>query len=109
MARRLNLLVLLALFHPAAAHANDSTGFQSTTGIELTTTDAIRMVSEDLRIGLDEVRVDYVFRNVTPAPVETLVAFPLPDLDLSQGDTAPNWNFPVTGDDFVGFRPDGAA
>ncbi len=104
MARRLNLLVLLALFVPAAAHGNDSTGFQSTTGIELTTTDAIRMVSEDLRIGLDEVRVDYVFHNVTVAPVETLVAFPLPDLDLSQGDTAPNWNFPVMGDDFLGFR-----
>lgn len=112
MARRLHLLVLLALLvpgivagsFPRTAAANDSSGFQSTTGIELTATDAIRMVAEDLRIGLEEVRVDYVFRNVTAAPVETLVAFPLPDLDLSQGDTAPNWNFPAQGDDFLGFR-----
>lgn len=107
MLRRLSVLVLyllLAVLLPAAARANDSTGFQTTTGIELATTDAIRMVSEDLRIGLAAVRVDYVFRNVTADPVETLVAFPLPDLDLSQGYTAPNWNFPVRGDDFLGFR-----
>lgn len=108
MARRLSFLVLLACLvpgtAPGTAAANDSTGFQTTTGIELTTTDAIRMVSEDLRIGLEAVRVDYVFRNVSAAPLETLVAFPLPDLDLSQGDTGPNWNFPERGDDFLGFR-----
>lgn len=86
------------------AEANDSMGFQGTTGIELTTTDAIRMVSEDLWIGLDEVRVSYVFRNESDRPVETMVVFPLPDLDLSPGTTATAWAFPVDEPDFLQFR-----
>ncbi|NYZ13273.1 DUF4424 domain-containing protein [Azospirillum sp. RWY-5-1] len=97
--------IAAALVLPAQpAAANDSTGFQGTTGIELTTTDAIRMVSEDLRIGLDEVRVSYVFRNESDRPIDTLVVFPLPDLDLSLGSTAPNWAFPVRAHDFLEFR-----
>lgn len=87
-----------------SASANDSTGFQGTGGIELTKTDAIEMRSEDLWIGLEEIRVSYVFRNVSDRPVETLVAFPLPDLDLSQGLTAPAWGFPKQADDFLDFR-----
>lgn len=94
----------LAMVLPGVAMANDSTGFQGTTGIELTTTDSIRMLSEDLRIGLDEVRVSYVFRNDGPRPIDTLVVFPLPDLDLSLGSTAPNWAFPARGHDFLDFR-----
>lgn len=99
------LLAMLLL--PAGengASANDSTGFQGTGGIELTKTDAIEMRSEDLWIGLDEIRVSYVFRNVSDRPVDSLVAFPLPDLDLSQGLTAPAWGFPRQADDFLDFR-----
>lgn len=99
--------LLATLLLPAAsgeASANDSTGFQGTGGIELIKTDAIEMRSEDLWIGLEEIRVSYVFRNVSDRPVETLVAFPLPDLDLSQGLTAPAWNFPKQADDFLDFR-----
>ncbi|WP_051340127.1 DUF4424 family protein [Azospirillum halopraeferens] len=95
-------VAVLALSGPAMA--NDSSGFQGTSGIELTTSDSIRMVSEDLRIGLDEIRISYVFRNVGERPVDTMVVFPLPDLDLSQGLTAPNWAFPVDADDFLNFR-----
>ncbi len=87
-----------------SAAANDTSGFQGTTGIELAATDDIRMVSEDLAIGLDEIRVAYVFRNVTAHPVETMVVFPLPDLDLSQGLSGPNWNFPAGQPDFLKFR-----
>lgn len=97
-------LAAVLLLGPERAAANDSTGFQGTGGIELTSTDAIQMVSEDLRIGLDEIRVAYVFRNVSAQPVETMVAFPLPDLDLSHGLTAPAWGFPQQADDFLGFR-----
>ncbi|WP_042704701.1 DUF4424 family protein [Azospirillum sp. B506] len=100
-------VLLAALLLPMAkgsVSANDSTGFQGTGGIELTRTDAVEMRSEDLWIGLEEIRVSYVFRNVSDRPVETLVAFPLPDLDLSQGLTAPAWNFPKQGDDFLDFR-----
>lgn len=95
-------LMLGAAAVPAAA--NDSTGFQGTGGIELSVTNDIQMVSEDLRIGLDEIRVSYVFRNTGSQPIDTLVVFPLPDLDLSKGTTAPNWNFPRQEADFLGFR-----
>ena len=95
----LTALVLLS----GAAAANDSTGFQGTGGIELSVSEDIRMLSEDLRIGLDAIQVSYVFRNVTDHPVDTLVVFPLPDLDLSRGLTAPNWGFPADGSDFLGF------
>lgn len=96
--------VLALLLAAAGASANDSTGFQSTTGIVPTKSADIRMVSEDLRIGLDEVTVAYVFRNEGPTPIETEVIFPLPALDLSKGLTAPNWEFPVADDDFLGFK-----
>ncbi|PWC88893.1 hypothetical protein TSH100_06730 [Azospirillum sp. TSH100] len=99
--------LLAILFLPMMgedASANDSTGFQGTGGIELTRTDVIEMRSEDLSIGMDEIRVSYVFRNVSDHPVETLVAFPLPDLDLSPGLTASAWTFPKPADDFLDFR-----
>lgn len=98
------LMAVAALLAAVPGRANDSSGFQGTSGIELTTSDSIRMMSEDLRIGLDEIRVAYVFRNVGDRPVETMVVFPLPDLDLSLGLTAPNWSFPADADDFLNFR-----
>jgi len=54
--------------------------------------------------GPAEIRVSYVFRNVTDHPVETVVAVPLPDLDLSAGLEAPNWSFPVNKPDFLDFK-----
>src|SRR5215208_3567934 len=42
------------------------------------------MVSEDLFVSADEIRIRYVFRNRTPRDVETIVAFPMPDRDLSK-------------------------
>ena len=84
--------------------ANDSSGFQGTTGIELKTTDEIRMLSEELRIGLNEIQVSYVFQNVTDHPVKTIAVFPLPSLDLSAGLTGPNWNFPTDNQDFLNFK-----
>ncbi len=98
------VLAAALLLVPSLAAANDSTGFQGTTGIELSTTDDIRMISEDLWIGLDEIRVSYVFHNVSNHPVQTLVVFPLPDLDLSQGLTGPNLAFPSANQDFLNFR-----
>ncbi len=104
LVRAFAVLAFLGLAAALPARANDSTGFQGTGGIELSVTNDIRMVSEDLRIGLDEIRVSYVFRNMGDRPIDTLVVFPLPDLDLSQAPTAANWNFPVDGADFLGFR-----
>jgi hypothetical protein len=67
-----------------AASANDSTAMTSAGGLVLTRTDAIDMVSEDLFVSYEQVRVHYVFRNRTPNDVTTTVAFPMPDRDLSQ-------------------------
>jgi hypothetical protein len=103
LARSITLAVALAaLTGPAVA--NDSTGFVGTTGLELTATADIRMESEDLRIGLDEITVEYVFRNVTDRAVETTVVFPLPDIDQSLASSEANWDFPVDKPDFLGFR-----
>lgn len=79
-------IVLLAsgLALASAALANDSTASSAAGGLVLQRTDAIDMVSEDLFVSAKEIRVKYVFRNRTPRDVETVVAFPMPDQDLSQ-------------------------
>lgn len=104
IASRVLALALLLPLGATPAAANSSTGFQGTGGIELTKTDSIEMRSEDLWIGLDEIRISYVFRNVGDRPVETLVAFPLPDLDLARGMMATAWGFPQPAADFLDFR-----
>jgi len=68
---------------PLSAQANDSTAALTAGGLVLTKTDAIAMETERLVITPDSVSVGYRFRNVTDKPVVTQVAFPLPDLSLS--------------------------
>jgi hypothetical protein len=75
------ILAALALAAPAAA--NDSTAEHAAGGLVLTRTADIDMVSEDLFVSADEVRVRYVFRNRSSRDVRTLVAFPMPDRDLT--------------------------
>lgn len=76
------LLAAFALAAPAAA--NDSTAEHAAGGLVLTRTADIDMVSEDLFISADEVRVRYVFRNRAPREMRTIVAFPMPDRDLRE-------------------------
>lgn len=66
----------LAAAGPAAG--NDSVAALAVGGLELLRSDAIEMRSEELFIRPDGVQVRYVFRNREAAPVDTLVAFPLP-------------------------------
>jgi hypothetical protein len=75
-------LGLLALAAPAAA--NDSTAGHDAGGLVLTRSADIDMVSEDLFVSTDRIRVRYVFRNRSPRDVRTLVAFPMPDRDLTE-------------------------
>jgi hypothetical protein len=63
-----------------AAFANDSIAELGTGGIILSRSDAVSMLSEDLKISLDEITVDYVFRNQTDQDVNAFVAFPMPDI-----------------------------
>jgi hypothetical protein len=81
--RRL-LTFVSALTLATAALANDSTASSPAGGLVLEKTDAIDMASEDLFVSASQIRIRYVFRNRTPKDVETIVAFPMPDRDLSE-------------------------
>lgn len=95
--------LLLALVVAAAppAMANDSMAEIATGGLVLTRSDAVAMEHEELFISLDEIRVAYRFRNLTDTDVDTIVAFPMPDVRFNPyGDTAlPD----PTSDNFLGF------
>jgi hypothetical protein len=71
-------LLLLNLLTCTAAFANDSTGTIAAGGIQFTQTPFIKMVSEDLTISKDKVKVDYLFKNLSEKPIATTVLFPLP-------------------------------
>lgn len=60
--------------------ANDTSAEMAAGGLVFTRNDAVRMVSEDLRISPEEVRVRYVFRNTTDRDVTVKVAFPMPEV-----------------------------
>lgn len=80
--RMLRLAALAALLAGTAA-ANDGFGGLSATGLQFEKTGAVAMVSEDLRIAMDQITVGYVFRNETAEDVTGEVIFPLPPISLS--------------------------
>lgn len=106
---RAALLSTLSLLAASPALANDTTAELKTGGLEYTRSDSISMEEEKLYISPKEVRVDYVYRNTSAEPVETYVAFPMPDIpggpeqNIDAGDTE--------SDNFLGFTvtQDGAA
>jgi len=84
------LAVLAALslgFGPVTrVSANDGVAGLGVGGLVLKRTDRVRMVSEDLHISPDRVRVKYRFRPVGEEGLETIVAFPLPPIPVSNMD-----------------------
>ncbi len=68
----------------APALADDSTAELAAGGLVLTQNADIRMVSEDLYISPTSVKVRYEFVNESSQDINAIVAFPLPDVDLSQ-------------------------
>ncbi|MBV9904681.1 MAG: DUF4424 family protein [Alphaproteobacteria bacterium] len=88
-----------------AALANDSSAMLGAGGLVLTKSADIRMASEDLFISPKQVKVHYTFVNDSGKDIDTVVAFPLPDVDnyeLSEspiGTTVENG-----GANFVGFK-----
>lgn len=100
MSARAAVFLGLALAAATPAAANDSTAEIGAGGIVLAQNFSVAMQSEVLHISMDEVRVDYVFRNRSDRDVETLVAFPMPDMDVS-----PYWEvaIPNLDDNFLGF------
>ena len=85
MSRTLTIAAATACLALAgAAHANDSVAESAAGGLVLRQTRDIDMVSEDLYVSAREIRVRYVFRNRSARAIRTIVAFPMPDRDLSQ-------------------------
>ena len=84
-----------------AAQANDSVAELGTGGIALARSDVISMDSEDLYISRDAVEVTYSFTNRSDRDVDTLVAFPMPDIvsGLDENVAIPD----DSGDNFLGF------
>jgi hypothetical protein len=68
----------------AAAPADDSTAALKAGGIVFTGNTPLRMAEETLYISPLKVRIRFGFANDTDKPVETLVAFPLPDIDMNE-------------------------
>lgn len=97
------ILVAFGLFTAAtAAIANDSTAELGIGGLSLTVNAKVEMVSEDLFISPDQVRVTYRFRNRTDKDIETIVAFPIPE--IPGGEEFYYYPLPVeNADNFVDF------
>lgn len=78
----------LALCVALPALANDTSAVLTTGGLEFVTNEDIEMVSEDLFISAEEIRVVYKFHNKSDTDQNVLVAFPMPDI-------VPDWWSPV--------------
>lgn len=97
------LVLAAALLAAAPAAANDSTAVLGAGGLQLTVNSGIAMKSEELKISVAAIEIEYAFENAGDAPVTTLVAFPLPVLragDPDIGDALPREGDPLN---FVGF------
>ena len=76
------MAALAALLGIAPAAANDSSASLDAGGLNLTYNPNVRLESEDLYLSREEVRVTYHFHNVSDHDISTLVAFPLPAMEI---------------------------
>ena len=79
-------LALAAARSALPACANDSSAELATGGLVFVTNDDIEMRAEDLFISTQQVRVRYRFFNKSNKNVTVLVAFPLPEVRISEPD-----------------------
>ena len=93
--------LLLLVFAPASL-ANDQSAELSVGGLVFTHSPDVSLESENLKISPKVVSVRYQFVNQTAQPVTLTVAFPLPDIDLSEGE---NYSIPDNDpNNFLGFK-----
>ena len=71
----------LAAILAGGAHANDGFGGLTATGLEFRDS-PVQMLSEDLYLSLDKIKVSYVFRHDGDEDLEGEVIFPLPPVNL---------------------------
>jgi hypothetical protein len=85
MGLRWNVAALAAAMVMAGqAAADDSTAALGVGGVVFTKTSDVRMAKEDLRISPKDVRIRYEFVNDGKHDIDTVVAFPLPDIDARE-------------------------
>jgi Domain of unknown function (DUF4424) len=98
----LGLVAVLPLAAPALA--DDSTAMLGAGGVMLTQNADIRMATEDLYLSPKAVKVRYTFTNDSGKDVDTVVAFPLPDVDNYELSESPIGTTSGSTPNFVGFR-----
>lgn len=94
MSKRLLVMLFAAATMTFAARANDSEAELALGGLTLKQSDAITLEREDLEISRERVRVAYRFVNTSDAPVDALVAFPLPDIPPGDIENLHFWSRP---------------
>jgi hypothetical protein len=100
--RSLSFVAFLLSGGGSSLLANDSSAALSVGGLVFTRSAEVSLESEDLAITPDVVIVRYRFSNQTPKAVTLTVAFPVPDIDLSEGE-----NLAIPANDptnFLGFE-----
>lgn len=102
MARVPFALFLFALM-AAAALADDSSAELGAGGLVLTRSADIRLADENLRISPNDVAVRFTFVNDGRSDIDTIVAFPLPDIDTSRFSEEPLGRTTSDPLNFVGF------
>jgi hypothetical protein len=97
------LLAGAAVLFVSQGNANDSSAALGASGVVLTQTADIRMAREDLYVSPHKIRIRYEFVNDSAKDIDTVVAFPLPDIDTRRFYVEPLGT--VTDDpiNFVGF------
>ncbi|MGH6873190.1 MAG: DUF4424 family protein, partial [Rhizomicrobium sp.] len=99
----LALALPLAVALAPSASADDSSAALGAGGVVLTKADDIRMAKEDLYISPKKVRIRFEFVNDSARDIDTIVAFPLPDIDMSEYTESPVGAMTDDPLNFVGF------
>lgn len=101
---RIAVLALIAGVATAAAEADDSSAMLKAGSVVFTKNTPVRMAAEDLYVSPNAVRIRFEFENPTGRDVETVVAFPLPDLLTADFAESPVGTVTDDGKNFVGFK-----
>jgi hypothetical protein len=87
----------------APALADDSSAALGAGGVVLTQAADIRMAKEDLYVSPGKVRIRFEFTNDSAKDIDTIVAFPLPDIDMNEFTESPVGTMTSDPVNFVGF------
>jgi hypothetical protein len=97
------LLAGACLLFASQTLADDSSAALGAGGVVLTQAADVRMAKEDLYVSPDKVRIRFEFANDSKNDINTVVAFPLPDIDANQYYEEPLGDMTADPVNFVGF------